>query len=177
MLEHAESAQDFPSQAKLVVQRLVHKVGVFRILACASIPNPLVDLAGITCGHFLVPCWTFFGTTLIGKPIIKMHIQKIFVILTVSKHITEQMVAFTSAVPGISPSLQKPFQEYLEAQRKKLHHRTEAGAPQGENWLFWMFEKLVAVMVCYFVLSIINSTAQSYTKRIQWRLNLEKKTK
>ena len=41
----------------------------------SSIPNPLFDLAGITCGHFLVPFWTFFGATLIGKAVIKMHIQ------------------------------------------------------------------------------------------------------
>ena len=41
----------------------------------SQIPNPLFDLAGITCGHFLVPFWTFFGATLIGKAIIKMHIQ------------------------------------------------------------------------------------------------------
>lgn len=40
-----------------------------------QIPNPLFDLAGITCGHFLVPFWTFFGATVIGKAIIKMHIQ------------------------------------------------------------------------------------------------------
>ena len=41
----------------------------------AQIPNPLFDLAGITCGHFLVPFWTFFGATMIGKAVIKMHIQ------------------------------------------------------------------------------------------------------
>ena len=35
----------------------------------------MFDLAGITCGHFLVPFWTFFGATLIGKAVIKMHIQ------------------------------------------------------------------------------------------------------
>jgi len=35
----------------------------------------LFDLAGITCGHFLVPFGTFFGATLIGKAVIKMHIQ------------------------------------------------------------------------------------------------------
>jgi len=40
-----------------------------------QIPNPLFDLAGITCGHFLVPFGTFFGATLIGKAVIKMHIQ------------------------------------------------------------------------------------------------------
>ncbi|CAI9167988.1 unnamed protein product [Rangifer tarandus platyrhynchus] len=177
MLEHAETAQDFASRAKLAVQNLVQKVGFFGILACASIPNPLFDLAGITCGHFLVPFWTFFGATLIGKAIIKMHIQKIFVIVTFSKHIVEQMVAFIGAVPGIGPSLQKPFQEYLEAQQQKLHHRSEMGTPQGENWLSWMFEKLVVVMVCYFILSIINSMAQSYAKRIQQKLDQKEKTK
>ncbi|XP_059003850.1 vacuole membrane protein 1 isoform X2 [Mustela lutreola] len=168
---------DFASRAKLAVQNLVQKVGFFGILACASIPNPLFDLAGITCGHFLVPFWTFFGATLIGKAIIKMHIQKIFVIITFSKHIVEQMVAFIGAVPGVGPSLQKPFQEYLEAQRQKLHHKSEMGTPQGENWLSWLFEKLVVVMVCYFILSIINSMAQSYAKRMQQRLNSEEKTK
>nr|XP_016852826.1 PREDICTED: vacuole membrane protein 1 isoform X2 [Anolis carolinensis] len=129
MLEHAQAAQDFASRAKLAVQNLVQKVGFFGILACASIPNPLFDLAGITCGHFLVPFWTFFGATLIGKAIIKMHIQKLFVIITFSKHIVEQMVSLIGAIPTVGPSLQKPFQEYLEAQRMKLHHRTE-GAPQ-----------------------------------------------
>ncbi|XP_073735646.1 vacuole membrane protein 1 isoform X3 [Callorhinus ursinus] len=103
--------------------------------------------------------------------------QKIFVIVTFSKHIVEQMVAFIGAVPGVGPSLQKPFQEYLEAQRQKLHHKSEMGTPQGENWLSWVFEKLVVVMVCYFILSIVNSMAQSYAKRMQQRLNSEEKTK
>uniref|UniRef100_A0A8C2U476 Vacuole membrane protein 1 n=1 Tax=Coturnix japonica TaxID=93934 RepID=A0A8C2U476_COTJA len=130
MLEHAQTAQDFASRAKLAVQNLVQKVGFFGILACASIPNPLFDLAGITCGHFLVPFWTFFGATLIGKAVIKMHIQKLFVIITFSKHIVEQMVSLIGAIPSIGPSLQKPFQEYLEAQRIKLHHKSDGGAPQ-----------------------------------------------
>ncbi|XP_056412642.1 vacuole membrane protein 1 [Hyla sarda] len=177
MLEHAQTAQDFASRAKLAIQNLVQKVGFLGILACASIPNPLFDLAGITCGHFLVPFWTFFGATLIGKAIIKMHIQKLFVIITFSKHIVEQMVSLIGAVPSIGPSLQKPVQEYLEAQRKKLHHKTDAGAPQSENWLSWAFEKLVIVMVIYFVLSIINSMAQSYAKRVQQKKLSVEKTK
>ncbi|XP_030042156.1 vacuole membrane protein 1 isoform X2 [Microcaecilia unicolor] len=177
MLEHAEAAQDYASRAKLAVQNLVQKVGFFGILACASIPNPLFDLAGITCGHFLVPFWTFFGATLIGKAIVKMHIQKLFVIITFSKHIVEQMVSLIGAVPSIGPSVQKPFREYLEAQRKKLHHRSDGGQVQGENWLSWVFEKLVIVMVCYFILSIISSMAQSYAKRIQQKKLSVEKTK
>ncbi|KAE8624742.1 hypothetical protein XENTR_v10006036 [Xenopus tropicalis] len=136
MLEHAQTAQDFATRAKLAVQNLVQKVGFLGILACASIPNPLFDLAGITCGHFLVPFWTFFGATLIGKAIIKMHIQKLFVIITFSKHIVEQMVSLIGVIPSIGPSLQKPFQEYLEAQRKKLHHKEDSGAPQVRKSLF-----------------------------------------
>ncbi|NWR73332.1 VMP1 protein, partial [Centropus unirufus] len=177
MLENAETAQDFASRAKLAVQNLVQKVGFFGILACASIPNPLFDLAGITCGHFLVPFWTFFGATLIGKAVIKMHIQKLFVIITFSKHIVEQMVSLIGAIPSIGPSLQNPFQEYLEAQRIKLHHRSDSGVPQGENWLSWLFEKLVIVMVFYFILSIINSMAQSYAKRLQQKTYSEEKNK
>uniref|UniRef100_A0A665TPA6 Vacuole membrane protein 1-like n=1 Tax=Echeneis naucrates TaxID=173247 RepID=A0A665TPA6_ECHNA len=120
MLEKAEGAQDFVTRAKLGVQHMVQKVGFFGIMACASIPNPLFDLAGITCGHFLVPFWTFFGATLIGKAIIKMHIQKLFVIITFSIHIVEQMVSLIGSVPKVGPSLQKPFSQYLEAQRSKL---------------------------------------------------------
>jgi hypothetical protein len=39
-----------------------------------KIPNPLFDLAGICCGHFLVPFKTFFLATFIGKAIFKVFI-------------------------------------------------------------------------------------------------------
>ena len=37
---------------------------------------------------------------------------------------------------------------------------------QGGNILGYVFEKLVTIMIIYFVLSIVNSLAQSYAKRI-----------
>ena len=37
---------------------------------------------------------------------------------------------------------------------------------QGGSILSWVFEKVVMVMVAYFLLSIINSSAQSYHKRL-----------
>jgi len=77
-------------KAKMI--RLVTKVGFFGILACASIPNPLFDLAGITCGYSLVPFWTFFGATLIGKAVIKMHIQKLFVIVAFNEDYVDLFV-------------------------------------------------------------------------------------
>nr|XP_032823603.1 vacuole membrane protein 1 [Petromyzon marinus] len=178
ILEHArDSQQDLGTRAKLAMQHLVQRVGFFGILACASIPNPLFDLAGITCGHFLVPFWTFFGATLIGKAIIKMHIQKLFVIICFSKHIVEQIVGLIGSVPSVGPMLQKPFRDYLEAQRLKLHHKPGTASSTGDSWLSWVFEKVIIVMVCYFVLSIVNSMAQSYAKRVQQRHALEQKEK
>ncbi|KAM3869102.1 vacuole membrane protein 1 [Diretmus argenteus] len=176
MLDQAESAQDFATRAKLSVQKLIHHVGFFGILVCASIPNPLFDLAGITCGHFLVPFWTFFGATLIGKALIKMHIQKLFVIVTFSRHIVEQMVALVGAVPVLGAALQKPLREYLQAQKAKLHHATREGIPTEDNGLAWLFEKVVVIMVCFFVCSIVNTTAQSYAKRRQREKRSEGKT-
>ncbi|TKS83643.1 Vacuole membrane protein 1 [Collichthys lucidus] len=174
--EEEEEEEDFATRAKVAVQKLIHRVGFLGILACASIPNPLFDLAGITCGHFLVPFWTFFGATLIGKAVIKMHIQKLFVIVTFSRHIVEQMVSLIGAVPLLGAALQKPFREYLEAQKAKLHHHAGEGIPTEESWLSWLFEKVVVIMVCFFVCSIVNSMAQSYAKRKQQEKYSEGKT-
>ena len=62
-----------------VLKRLIYnnlqKHGFITVLLCASIPNPLFDLAGITCGHFGIPFVIFFSATSIGKAIIKTHLQ------------------------------------------------------------------------------------------------------
>lgn len=64
----------------------------------ASIPNPLFDLAGLTCGHFLVPFTIFFGATFIGKSIIKVSIQCFFVILSFSEHHVEHIIQFLEGI-------------------------------------------------------------------------------
>jgi len=148
---------------KYSVQHLVEKVGFFGILACASIPNPLFDLAGITCGHFLIPFWTFFGATLIGKAVIKMHIQKIFVILAFNQQLVETSISFLVQIPVLGPKLEAPVRNILAKQKDKLH----GGASEsGGSILSFIFEKFVLAMVAYFVVSIVNSLAQSYEKRL-----------
>merc|ERR1711962_1226828 len=96
---------DLMTRGKLFMHDLVQRVGFFGILAAASIPNPLFDLAGITCGHFLVPFWTFFGATLIGKAVIKMHIQKVFVILAFNKELFEGAVSLLVQIPVLGARL------------------------------------------------------------------------
>merc|ERR1719334_2592879 len=103
---------------KYRVQWAVQRVGFFGILACASIPNPLFDLAGITCGHFLVPFWTFFGATLIGKAVVKMHIQKLFVILAFNENLLEQSIALLRSLPVVGAKLETPVRNLLAQQKE-----------------------------------------------------------
>lgn len=166
--EHPENLNVF-DRAKLGIEKIVEKVGFFGILACASIPNPLFDLAGITCGHFLVPFWTFFGATLIGKAIIKMHIQKLFIIMAFNETLIAGAITQIHKIPVIGSKLEGPFKDFLAQQKKKLHRKVGSSSSSdgsSPNILSFVFEKLVIAMILYFVISIINSLAQSYHKRI-----------
>lgn len=168
--EKEKSSLSLFDRAKLGVHSLIQRVGFFGILACASIPNPLFDLAGITCGHFLVPFWTFFGATLIGKAIIKMHIQQIFVILLFTRQTVDVAMSLISLIPKFGLQLQQPLKQFLESQKAKLHRPATSGEggpaeAKKESILGWILEKFVLLMVVYFVVSIVNSMAQSYHKR------------
>lgn len=135
-----------------------------------QIPNPLFDLAGITCGHFLVPFWTFFGATLLGKAVIKMHIQKLFVIIAFNETLITTALDWLRYVPVIGNRLQVPFKAFLESQKLKLHKETgPKHMEQKGNILASIFEKFVIAMILYFVVSIVNSFAQSYHKRLRKR--------
>ncbi|CAK9298928.1 unnamed protein product [Gordionus sp. m RMFG-2023] len=152
-------------RAKLFMQNLVQNVGFSGILLCASIPNPLFDFAGITCGHFNVPFWTFFGATLIGKAVVKVHVQELFVIVAFSEHHVDRLVAILKYVPFIGVYLQSPFKEYLVTQQAKLH-RSKKHSLHRSTWLAWCFEKILLITVIYFVISIVNSMAQKYKFRL-----------
>lgn len=70
-------------RGKVFLYESVQKYGFIAVLLAASIPNPLFDLAGLTCGHFGIPFATFFGATLLGKAVFKVSIQVLFIIATV----------------------------------------------------------------------------------------------
>lgn len=155
---------------RLAVFKLIQKVGFWGILLCASIPNPLFDLAGITCGHFLVKFSTFFGATLIGKALIKMHIQLIFVIFLFSEHHLDNLFLLLAKIPYVGEKMQVVFQEWLNVEKNKLNRSAKASnaslAP-SESILSWVLGKVVLLMIVFFVVSIVNSLAQRRYKRIK----------
>ncbi|XP_052866088.1 vacuole membrane protein 1-like [Anopheles cruzii] len=163
---------NFFDKGKLLMEDIVESVGFFGILLCASIPNPLFDLAGITCGHFLVPFWKFFGATLIGKAIVKMHIQKVFVIISFNENLVDKFIQLLSFIPFVGERLQVPFKAFFENQKQRLHRNTHKSATSSSgNLLANVFEFFVFAMICYFVISIINTLAQNCCKRTRKQLH------
>ena len=66
-----------------------------------------------------------------------------------------------AGVAGVGQCGGQCYEIYLVASCSYLLVLQDSGSV-----LAWLFEKLVLVMVAYFVLSIINSMAQSYHKRL-----------
>lgn len=96
--ESNESNHSLTHTLKTKMILFVERLGFFGILACASIPNPLFDLAGIICGYSLISFWTFFGATLLGKAVIKMHIQKLIVIIVFNDIHVQSILTFCRLV-------------------------------------------------------------------------------
>jgi hypothetical protein len=111
-------------------ERIVKNVGFLSILIFASVPNPFFDLAGITCGHFLVPFWTFFGATLIGKALVKMHVQMLFVVLAFSEHHVENLINQLRKIPYVGVYLQSPLKDFLNAQKRRFHRNPGDPVPE-----------------------------------------------
>lgn len=163
-LEALENGEDVPliMRLKLTMKHFVQKAGFWGILACASIPNPLFDLAGLTCGHYLIPFWTFFGATLIGKAVIKMHIQQLAVIIAFNEELLDKFISLLAIVPFVGSRFQEPLKKYLIEQKQKLHNKSSM---DGTTTISWLFDKFVILMVCYFLVTIIHALARNHHRR------------
>jgi len=103
------------------MERVMRRVGFLGILFCASVPNPLFDLAGITCGHFLVPFWKFFLATLIGKALVKATIQQLFVIASLTEDLVNKFVVCLGQVPYLGTPLQQIIKDLLRSTKQQMH--------------------------------------------------------
>ncbi|OMO61197.1 SNARE associated Golgi protein family [Corchorus capsularis] len=148
----------------------------FTILVLASVPNPLFDLAGIMCGQFGIPFWKFFLATLIGKAIIKTHIQTVFIISVCNNQLLDwienELIWVLSLIPG--------FDSYLPTLTAKLHAVKDKylSAPRPvpnikEKWeisFASIWNTVVWLMLMNFFVKIVNATAQRYLKKQQEEL-------
>jgi len=163
------STEPIPLKKKIMLQveDMLQKFGFFGIFLFASIPNPLFDLAGITCGHFLVPFGTFFGATFLGKAIIKSSIQAFFVIIIFSRQTLDRIF---SVLHSISPLVQEFAETRIHEQIRAFTSFKSVNADDhhhgpGTSIISILWNSLIAVMMLYFAVSIIESLGVQHWDR------------
>jgi len=121
----------------------------------------LFDLAGITCGHFGIPFKTFFSATSIGKAIIKVHIQMVFVIFIFTAHHVESLLNFVERnfIATLFPSFKDSLSKFLETQKENLHKST---VPGDKPLIAQIWDWVIFAMIMFFVISTINSLVGAY---------------
>ncbi|KAJ9154325.1 hypothetical protein P3X46_027676 [Hevea brasiliensis] len=147
----------------------------FTILILASVPNPLFDLAGIMCGQFGISFWKFFLATLIGKAIVKTHIQTIFIISVCNNQLLDwienELIWVLSFVPGLDSVLPSVIAKLHSVKEKYM-----APAPplpsnnKVKKWDFSfaaVWNTIVWLMLVNFFFKIVTATAQEYLKKQQ----------
>merc|ERR1712159_106541 len=114
--EEVEGVED--GWSARLAESVVSKFGFVGILLFASIPNPLFDLAGLLCGHFLVPFWTFFGATALGKAVFKVSMQCALVIVLFNAQTIEWML---EVLMGYSKDIGGKVVAMVAKEKAKLH--------------------------------------------------------
>ncbi|WVZ53831.1 hypothetical protein U9M48_004721 [Paspalum notatum var. saurae] len=147
----------------------------FSILILASVPNPLFDLAGIMCGQFGVPFWEFFFATLIGKAIIKTHIQTLFIVSLCNNQllylIEKELIWIFGHIPGFSATLPSLIAKLHAAKDKYLSPPAPVSPSsqiEEKQWSFsftFVWNSIVWLVLLNFFVKIITSTAQDYLKK------------
>uniref|UniRef100_M4FF34 Vacuole membrane protein KMS1 n=2 Tax=Brassica campestris TaxID=3711 RepID=M4FF34_BRACM len=149
----------------------------FTVLVLASVPNPLFDLAGIMCGQFGIPFWEFFLATLVGKAIIKTHIQTIFIICVCNNQLLDWMEneliwilshvpGLAAALPGLTAKLHAMKEKYIDAPPPVPSHI------KVKRWDFSfasIWNGIVWLMLLNFFVKIVTATAQRHLKKKQER--------
>eukprot|EP00250_Pteridium_aquilinum_P016234 c23015_g1_i1 orf=158-1615(+) len=141
------------------------------ILMFASVPNPLFDLAGMMCGQLNVQFWKFFIPTLIGKAIIKTHIQTVFVIVVCNNQLIEHLESSLSKLFQNTPAVSRVLNGILlQLEKEKQKYDSKLDTKKVATWRFspaLLWNTFVWIMLICFVSSIVNATAQSYLLELQ----------
>lgn len=150
--------------------KFLQKHGFWGVLLMSAWPNVAFDLCGICCGHFLMPFWTFFGATLIGKALIKVNLQSAFFITIFTDAHMKQVEAFIASVTPAAWKLDVRVSEFLLECREKFHSaRSQAhvdhvsGAAGKSGGLISQLGSFVMVaFIGYFAISCIEQFAQQH---------------
>ncbi|KAL1924605.1 uncharacterized protein VTP21DRAFT_4259 [Calcarisporiella thermophila] len=149
----------------LCVRWVLDRLGFFGILLFASIPNPAFDLAGITCGHFQVPFWTFFGATLLGKAFIKATIQGLaIVVISSADTLAAVLIWLRSVWPWLHDLVEGLVRSQATAFSRGIREGGEASFTKA-GLVARIWNGFVLLMFAYFLVSTVESLAQIHARK------------
>jgi membrane protein YqaA with SNARE-associated domain len=156
--ETMTKAKKFFQKLKKMIFAHMEKHSFITVTLMASIPNPLFDLAGLTCGHLQIPFLTFFLATFIGKAIFKVHIQLFFIVFGFSDKMIKLMLRKISQY--LSEDWSMKLSKIIEKQKQSL---TGEQVNEDEfNLIGFLWNCVLTIMILYFVCSVVNSVVKEY---------------
>ncbi|KAJ1552714.1 hypothetical protein HK405_010279, partial [Cladochytrium tenue] len=162
ILERPAAQRSLSDRFQVMTFLLVQNLGFFGILLCASIPNPLFDLAGIICGHFSVPFMTFWGATFVGKALVKNNLQAFGVVVMFSHGVLD---AFLATVEARLPAAAHGYvSDFLQAQIDLLGG-PDVAVDGKTSIVGLLWNTFLGGMVGYFALSFIEALAMQELRR------------
>ncbi|RLN59671.1 hypothetical protein BBJ29_004012 [Phytophthora kernoviae] len=174
--EEFEEISDSKSQYNIMnsmkdwMIRFLQKHGFFGVLLMSAWPNMAFDLCGICCGHFLMPFWTFFGATLIGKALIKVNLQAVFFITIFTDAHLKRVEAIIGQITPAQWGLGSRVSEFLLECREKFHSaQVKATAEQAgiqtatsTSLVSQLGSWVMVAFIAYFAISCIEQFAQQH---------------
>lgn len=142
-------------RVKIKVFKYVEKHAFITVILLASVPNPLFDLAGLTCGHLLVPFTTFLSATIIGKALIKVNLQIVGLIVVGSPLFMERMLRVMNY---LRDGLGDTMDVYIRIQKQNLLESKS----KEDGWVGYVWNSFLILIIFYFVVSLIDSRVREH---------------
>jgi len=145
--------------------KFIRDWGFWGVLLFSAYPNVAFDLCGITCGHFLMPFWTFFSATLIGKGVIKVSGQACVLIVLFMDVYLDQLLHFLDIFIPKNIPIHSFVEEALTKYRQSFHHH-EGGPSSTSSSFAKIWSVVIFLLIGAFVCSAINQFAQQRIARL-----------
>mmetsp|Transcript_1119 Transcript_1119/g.1799 ORF Transcript_1119/g.1799 Transcript_1119/m.1799 type:complete len:573 (-) Transcript_1119:138-1856(-) len=149
--------------------------GFMGVFLMAAWPNFAFDLCGICCGHFLMPFWTFFGATFLGKACVRNTYQTLLMVTLFSERYLEVFIrTLQRLVPDhfhLDTYIREALEEFQESsqremQKQEMGEPTSAPSAQSHSALSHIWSIMMTIILIYFSLSCVQHFAQFYQAMI-----------
>eukprot|EP01041_Mallomonas_annulata_P010127 gene10127-21111_t len=167
-LLETDSDNKWINKAKSFMIRFLKTHGFYGVLMLASWPNMAFDLCGICCGHFLMPFWTFFGATFIGKACFRNSYQTLFLVALISDHYLERLIQLLQRLTPDFLHLDAYIRDALEKGRQSFQQGSETSVNDAStsttstSLLIALWQIIMTFLLVLFLLSCMEQSAQFY---------------